>query len=277
MLHTKHVVNPARIALPSDLAGFYPIALTLDKFLDLYNDAKAFSVSIFALIDRTNTMNIGAISINESLENLEAFDNSSTDNYSFVGSTSRQIYPIGKLKDDGSLPGLSSTPTVQTEYPIHASVGVIIDFGKTLFLEGLLYPYISIITGNGMGNTAGGDIVGSVTLTGYGEIPIYGGPSVDDTVFGFAEGSITLTERYSNLQLKTRSYSVGQTIQLNKTGVFTGLGKYKTAFLNNLKITTTISNNSLSFVMPVNAKSGPIRFESSPPFDAFYSDKITIN
>ncbi len=282
MILTKHVINPNRVANSSDLiSGPYPISLSLDKFLDLFADVKSLSANGISIIDNTLTQNFTSSDIGGTLNNLENFDDT-TDISSFAGTSRRKIIPIGQLNPDGSEPSLSHTPTTLVDYPSHtigtSGGSVTINLGRTLMAADLFYPYILVQFSTGMGNLAGGLLVGGINFSNYGVIPIFGGPRVDGITQGFAEGSININERYSSLRASATLADIGGTITFTSQSNLQYLQSYTSAFFGPIKTDVEANNNQLIVTVPKYAKSGPVRFNSTDPhFDSFLSyDEIRV-
>ena len=282
MFGALHFINPNRYPKSSDLiGGSYPLGLSLDKFLDLFNDAKSISFNGFAIIDSTLAQNIAASSITEGLSNLNGANNSAQSS-SFAGISKRKIIPIGQLTSSGEELAASKIPSCLIDYPFHSAGGsgglMTIDFGFTLVVGGLFYPKINIQFSNGMGSSASGIFVGSISFAGYGDIPIYGGSAVDGINIGFAGGSISVAERYSYLRADSLTASVSSTVRLVATSPMTNLTAYKTAYFGSAKARVEASDKALSITVPENAKSGPIRISSDDPLDTFLTyDEIRIS
>lgn len=283
MIFNKGVIDPNRTARPSDLiSGPYPIGLSLDKFLDLFADVKSLDGDGLALIDNTLSNNIAATDIIGSLININQFGANDSVS-SFAGSSERKVVPIGQLNLDGTPFAESRRPSTLCDYPTHliGSGGggtIAIDFGRTLIYAGLYYPYILVQFSNGMSNIAGGTIVGDITFDGYGSIPVYGGPELGALSVGLVVGSLKVSERFSSLRTDSLTVAPNSSITFSTKGPFSKLSKYKRAFFGSAQVSTSTSANSITMTVPINATSGPVRFESDGPlYDTFLSyDSITI-
>lgn len=273
MLFTQHVINPNRVALASDLAGAYPIGLSVDRFLDLFADAKTFRVEAVAITDTTLGQIIAPSNFNDAIDALDNFDFGTS--ASFQGSSRREVVRLGALTATGGAPTLSRTPSSLVDYPVHNLAGgggyLTIDFGRTLTYAGLLYPRFEVVFGNGLGNLVGGIPVGALGFESYGEIPIYGGAIVDGLTQGFAIGSISLSERYSALRLSSTAASVGGTLTLTSSlSNPNAFASYSEAYFGPAKASISTVGKISTVIVPAHARSGPVRIESDAPrFDSF--------
>lgn len=279
MLFSKHIINPSRVATAADLAGAYPIGLSVEQFLDLFADVKSFSANGTSVIDTSSITN-DAYLIQGSLNNLDSFNAGGT--AVFAGSSKRKILPVGVLQSSGAdlLPG--KAPNALVDYPVHSMGGsgglITIDFGKTVCYAGLLFPHFLVQFSTGMGNLASGAPVGFISFEKYGIIVINGGPQVSSPAIGFASGSIQVKERYSSLRADSLQARVGADLTFTSGAVQTSFASYQNAFFGAARAEVSSSASTLSVTVPVNAKSGPVRFASEgPQFDSFLSyDEIQI-
>lgn len=284
MLYTKHIINPSRVAKASDLStGPYPIGMTVEKFLDLFADAKSIEGSGFSLIDNTLLAQFGTTDPVAALSNLNQAAGKGDTVSVFSGSSRRTISVVGQLTKTGAEPSVSATPTSLVNYPVHTIGGgsgsIQIDFGRTLCAADLLYPYILIRFSTGMGNTAPGQIVGNMVFEGFGSIPIRSGTAVSSFSAGFAGGTIRIKERYSSLRADSINVGKGTTLTFRPNAPMTDLARYKTAYFGPVRVVTQPTAQYITVTVPPNAKSGPVRFEAdSPLYDSFLSyDEITIS
>ena len=275
MLHSKHIINPNRIASNSDLnsGGNYPIGLNLENFMDLYHDVKSFTFSLFSLVDNSQFGGGDISNIMEALQAIEDSANSSSVS-SASGVTTRSIRPVGLLDANGEEPLTSQTPTALREYPIHSggrnSALISINFGKTLLRNGLFYPEIIVTFSNGVASNTSGAIVGSVSFGSFGEIILFGG-NVNPLSFVTANGSVEINERYSSITASVLEAKIDGSITFAGGGL-TNLEDYITAFMGHAQAPVQFNGSSLVFTIPKFARSGPVRFESSNnPMDAFYT------
>lgn len=271
MFGQKHTVNSRKFARAADLVGGrYPIGLTVEKYMDLFSDVKRFSVSLFSLVDSSLTAGISASNINEALNAINDSSGSSSSN-SGAGSTNRQIKALGLMNADGSDLTESQRPSATCNYPRHTytngQTSITIDFGRSLFYDGLLYPYFEVTFANGTSNLAVGAIIGGVDFEGYGQIPIYSG-SVSTLNFVYAFGSLSVEERYSSLISSVVDIGRNSSVTLNANGL-SNLSNYTKAYFGAFESTAIGNNQNIIISAPDSAFSGPIRIESLDPYDSF--------
>ncbi len=283
MLHTKHIINPNRVATNADLlSGPYPIGLTVEQFLDLFSDVKSFEGNGISIVDNTIIQQFGATDPATALSQLnQAVGNNNFS--SFGGASSRSVVPVGQLTSAGLEPtNLSVIPSALVDYPFHLIGGggayVKIDFGRTLCFADLLYPYIEILFSTGMGNTTGGRIVGTIYFESYGGIPIFGGAGLSSLSIPFVGGFIRVKERYSSLRSSALSASPNAQLTFTAQSPLANLASYTAAYFGSVRVDTSPTASTINVTVPQNAKSGPVRFEShSPQFDTFLSyDDIRV-
>lgn len=271
MLLHRHIVNPSKVALFSDLSGGnYPVGLAVEDFLYLFSDARAFKISAFAFIDDSLARQAGSSDIAGQLDSLNSIGQNPLVN--LTAQTARQIIPIGKLDKNGK--ELIASPNTMVDYPLHIGGNqdgtLTIDFGKTLLTADLLMPWIQIDFSNGFTSKQQGTIVGGVSFLNYGFIPIYSGTVDVGLVIGSAGGKIELAENYSSLISKTIFLPIGGQLILETDSDMQNLSLYSQAFFGAASSSILGAQKQLTIKVPENAKSGPVRIEaSSPQFDSF--------
>lgn len=288
MFNQLHTINCNRNPSTQDiLGGNYPISMNLDNFMDLFTDVKSLNVNASVL-----SLNISA-SVTDSPDVTDFTDTTSSntsDDSVFIGSSVRIIKQVGQINKDFSNLLISLAPTALCEYPYFSSGGatnsggaiLIIDLGKTLFSDGLFFPWISLSFSNGAGSGSGGLVLGSITFDRYGEIPIFAGDSVGAVTLAIAGGQITVQDRYSSLQLSSQNVSSGDSLTIttpDSASRLLDLSIYTKAYFGAVQTATEASKTSLSITVPENAESGPIRIEGPLPnsFDFFLTPWINIS
>lgn len=260
MLYSFHVIDPKRTLTNADIGGGnYPITLTLEQFLDLFNFVKAIDVSLF-----TYSTELGNLPSNIQ-ESIEA-GNNNPQIYSFSGRLQRTIRPVGLLNTDGT--ELANPPTAQVDYPFFSGgrngALIQIDLGKTKFLNGVFYPYMDIITSTGA-DLGSSRAIGVVNFEGYGSFALRSNNSI------VGGGSMRVSERYDSLVLPRLTVSPHDNIVVTSNASLTNLERYTIGYIGNKKVTVTATANTLSLTLPEEVKSGPIRFETdgATEFDSF--------
>ena len=266
MLGSRHIINPNRAlnAASAAISLYYPIALQVEDFLDLFVDVKSFRGGGFAFF--------GGIGASPS-------EGTSSE---FFGFSRRVVEVIGKLGLTGEEINIRSIPSALIDYPVHSIYGGTasfrIDFGRSLCLGALICPYIDIRFSNGFGSTESGPIVGGVDFDKYGVIPIRASPSAADFSLRNAGGRISISERYSSLRPSQRFARPGERIKFIATQPLKHLSDYDTAFFGTESTSASATEEHIIVTVPRYAQSGPVRFTSTEPqFDTFLSyDEITI-
>jgi hypothetical protein len=239
--------------------------------LDFWSDVKALDVSIEAV-----TLPLSqSLSLGNAVEGLGALQEANGESRASLRTrVHRQMRQIGLLNADGSESLLSAAPTSFSEYPVFSggnSGGTFsINFGQTLFYIGNFLPKVDVLMANGLSNSAGGGLVGFVNFASYGSISMFG-------EYGYCLGSVSIAERYSEIQMQGNTFSVGQTITLNCAGL-TEMDKYTLAYFGVASSPVSYDGENLLIVVPQNAKSGPLRIESqSPQFDFLLTEPVFIS
>ncbi len=172
MIFQKHTVNSRRTL--SNVSLFnrgttFPLGLTLDKYLDFISDVKQFKASINSSIIPINEFEASS-NVNDLLSQIAGSQLNQPIISSIVGPSIRQIIPIGKINPDFSdITTFAGWPTSLTEYPYFECDGfgggrLIVDCGKTIFSNGLLFPFITIELSSDVGSTSSGLFIGFVII-----------------------------------------------------------------------------------------------------------------
>src|SRR5678816_2433326 len=99
MYLVKHFINCRRAVSASQiLRGPYPIGLSLEQFLFLFNDVKAFFVSGTAITDTSLLRAVRGFTIEDA---LNALGDDPTNVVSFTALARRRINQVGVLRDSG--------------------------------------------------------------------------------------------------------------------------------------------------------------------------------
>lgn len=268
--------------------GTYPISSTQDRILDLYADVHIFSVSIFsdpienpfqAFFEAGGAQGtaIGALG-----GTAAASDAISSGAISAVGDTRRKILTASPIHSTDEAPFPQDRTTVCGEYPVHnfSGLGAImeINFGKTVNLGGVYAPYITLTMSNGMSNTVGAFITGSISFTDLGQIPIYA------LSLGLVVGSVSVKERYSDIVMSSLQASEGAVVTLRPAQgkTFSGFKDVTDVYVGGVKavfVKPTDSRSPISVTVPKGAQSGLITFLSKTVagVNKFYSpDELRI-
>lgn len=227
---------------------YHPIGLSLEKFSYYFARVKSFQVSMSCIIEPLLSSSPPS-NISEGLSSLSAASLSS--NLSGSGETTRVSF------DD--------SPSVISEYPRFSfSAGgcsIVVDFGRSVLYFGVLYPWVEVRFANGVSSVRSGRGVGSVSIFGS-SVALY---SLDTTSQIYAQGRIDELYSFDSLKLVSNSKTAAR---------FSGAAnfqEYTGATLNGLPCGVSVQGDFLDLSLPINAKSGHVRFISDGPHSSFFS------
>lgn len=235
----------------------YPLGFSLVQILRLFCDIQSLRVSGSAISVADSGINFRIDSIDSALAGL-AVQNASGGSFSFSGESKRKLGFAGNLdKEDNCA----------INYPIFTltgnNVGVTINLGKTVYLAGLFYPWISVILPE-VSNTVGANVVGAMTFDSFGEIPLFSSNAL------FFEGRIVYGQEYSSIKCGTDSLKIGTPATF--TAANCDLSKVKFICMGGSNHAATSTSGSTTFTPTANAKNGPVLFvEHEPNFNTFLS------
>lgn len=228
----------------------HPVGFSLEEFCWLFSRVRSLSYSVSSIDGQTNSPVGSSIDAADALAALIAATSSQ-------GEISVKATIERFLEDkEGNL---------SVESPVWRGLNMEIDLGRSVSYFGLYYPWIRIFAGS-VNSFSPRVNCGAVQFLSK-SIPLYA--DSDSTV---AAGKITVSSTYDDIRLSSLQ---------NRTAIFTSstsFSKYNSAYLGPVKCNVSAGTLSLSISIPLNAKSGHIRFVSSgPPYDSFLCpDRIIL-
>lgn len=251
-MFSNHLLKNDAILTAQDIgSNNYPIGMSLETFLNFWNDIKSLnvSISIFQFSDPLLASNfVRSTDIQGGLQLIDDAEGA-INNYSLISAAHRTTRPIKENDTD---------ITARVDYPILSAQGFEINLGKSKYLNNIFYPYISVSIPYDQT-----EIIGGITFEDFGTIPIYG-PSSNGITSTFAAGSISVSERFSNIKLNTQRFTKGGTFRANHD---INLNGYSKIYFGPAVSDLTVRDTDIEAKIPTNARGGAIYIEKISPYD----------
>ncbi len=258
---------PLRLNKRFSFSSHYQLGMSMRNFMDFALDAKVIKFTSVGFSQ--NTQQVASTQFFSTLQDGDIIP---------VGGTAliqRESLGTGLLtpEEEDLIP--HPITFIDSFYPRFSGGGfgsrLFLDFGKTLNNGGNFYPYLDAYIGDA--EIVGNYEAGSIEIENLGSLPLYSTQPYSTRVL--ANGTVSILERYSNLQPAFNKVTRKQNIILTKIGEFSNLEEYQ-PFCRGVKLTHSFSEDSILIRAPEISGTIRITLISESLRDRFRSAEITI-
>jgi hypothetical protein len=258
--------HPVRVNFQTAFVGTtpnYQLGVTVDRYLSFVRDVKQLRFTGFGI--RQSVLRETFFSPNDQTVGFNQILQRRRREAGYLGINNQELIPHPITFIDATYPFFSAGQN---------SSRFVLDFGKTAFRLGVLYPYLDAAIGS-FSDINGNTIVGEIKIEELGTIVLKSPLAGVELIL--ANGNVDIIERYSNLVPNTPIASPEQQIVFSiKDGeAFSFLDQYA-PYYKGIRLEYNSSPIELTVTLPRWFRGGHIRFESIEQEDSFLSTYLQL-